>query len=53
MTLLGHIAVGIAIAGMVSHAAMDYLLFEYRVWPFARYWPWRVRQRGTLMRLRH
>lgn len=52
MTAIGHIAAGLAIAhaaqspaaavamGILSHAAMDYALPEYRGWPPLRHWPW-------------
>lgn len=52
MTAIGHIAAGLIIArhvrspaaavavGMGSHAAMDYMLPEFRGWPPGRYWPW-------------
>jgi len=65
MTLIGHIAAGIAIAGAVrnpaaactvgvaSHAAMDYLLPEYRGWPPSRHWPWWAWQAaGSIILLR-
>lgn len=52
MTLVGHLAAGLALAkvagnpaaavtaGIVSHAVMDYALPEFRGWPPGRYWPW-------------
>lgn len=51
MTAVGHIAAGMIIArhcspglafaaGILSHAAMDYLLPEFRGWPIKQHWPW-------------
>ncbi len=52
MTAIGHIAAGLIIArhvrspataliaGIASHAAMDYLLPEVRGWPIKQHWPW-------------
>ena len=52
VTIIGHLAAGLVIArvvhnpavavvaGVASHAAMDYALPEYRGWPPARHWPW-------------
>ena len=52
MTAIGHIAAGVIIArhagspatalivGIASHAAMDYLLPEFRGWPIKQHWPW-------------
>lgn len=52
MTVIGHIAAGLIVArhirspavacvvGIGSHAAMDYLLPEFRGWPPRRHWPW-------------
>ncbi len=55
MTLIGHIAAGVIcskaspavafISGVGSHAAMDYLLPEYRGWPPSRnklWWAWQA-----------
>ena len=52
MTSVGHIAMGLIIArhtgspgtalvaGIASHAVMDYLLPEFRGWPPQHFWPW-------------